>query len=258
VVAHFREERQRESLSIIYPQRPGAGLFCIKHLPMPTPQARTALIAGASGLVGRELLAMLLASSEYGRVVALVRRPGLLKHPKLEERVVDFAALPAADASLAAEDFFCCLGTTIRVAGTQAAFRIVDHDYPLALAQLAKRAGAQRFLLISALGADANSGVFYNRTKGETERDLAAVGLPALWCLRPSLLDGPREEARPGERVALVIGRAIAPLMGGPLRRYRPVSTVAVARAMLRCALGDGSPPGAVESEDIARLGAAP
>ncbi|WP_374402207.1 oxidoreductase [Niveibacterium sp.] len=224
---------------------------------MPTSLPRTALIAGASGLVGRELLAMLLASPEYGRVIALVRRPSGLQHPKLDERMVDFAALPVADPTLAADDFFCCLGTTIRVAGTQEAFRIVDHNYPLALGQLAKSAGARRFLLISALGADADSTVFYNRVKGETERDLAALGLPALWCLRPSLLDGQRQESRPGERIALAIGRLIAPLMGGPLRRYRPVGAKTVARAMLRCALGDGGPPGAVESEEIARRGSA-
>ncbi len=257
MAAFFGKERQRESLSIIYLLRPGAGLFCIKHLPMPTSPLRTALIAGASGLVGRELLAMLLASPEYERVVALVRRPGGVQHPKLDERVVDFGALPAADPALVADDVFCCLGTTIRVARSQEAFRIVDHDYPLALGRLAKTTGARRFLLISALGADANSTVFYNRVKGETERDLAALGLPALWCLRPSLLDGRREEARPGERIALVVGRVIAPLMGGPLRRYRPVSTKAVARAMLRCALGDGCAAGVVESEEIARLGSA-
>ncbi len=200
---------------------------------------------------------MLLASPEYGRVVALVRRPTGLQHAKLHEQIVDFSALPADTPDLQADDVFCCLGTTIRVAGSQAAFRAVDHDYPLALGQLAKKVGAQRFLLISALGADAASKVFYNRTKGETERDLANLRLPALWCMRPSLLDGDRAESRPGERVALVFGRAVAPLMLGPLRRYRPISTVAVARAMLRCALGEGPAPGAVESEEIARLGEA-
>ncbi|MCX9156462.1 oxidoreductase [Niveibacterium sp. 24ML] len=216
---------------------------------------RSALIAGASGLVGQHLLSDLLHSEAYGRVIALVRRPLAVQHEKLEQRVVDFARLAEAPA-LAADDVFCCLGTTIRVAGSEAAFRAVDHDYPLALARLAHASGAQRFLIVSALGADAASKVFYNRVKGETERDIAALGMPACWYLRPSLLDGARTELRPGERIGLLIGRIVAPLMRGSLARYRPIGAATVARAMLRIATRDAAAPGVVESEVIARLGA--
>lgn len=216
--------------------------------------ARTALIAGASGLVGQHLLSGLLHSQVYGRVIALVRRPLELQHNKLEQRIVDFGAL-RKEPDLAADDVFCCLGTTIRVAGSEAAFRTVDHDYPLALAQLAHANGARRFLLVSALGADPRAKVFYNRVKGETERDIAALGLPACWYLRPSLLDGARTESRPGERIGLLIGRAVAPLMCGALARYRPIAVDVVARAMLRIAVDDAVAPGAIESEVIAQLG---
>ncbi|GAA5180942.1 oxidoreductase [Niveibacterium umoris] len=220
------------------------------------PATRTAVIAGSTGLVGRHLLDALLACNDYARVIALVRRASGLSHPKLEERVVDFARLDETALALPIDDVYCCLGTTIRVAGSQAAFRIVDHDYPVALARLAVARGAKRFLLISALGAHPAASVFYNRVKGETEHDIAKLGLAELWCFRPSLLDGERAESRPGERLGLALGRFVSPLMWGSLRRYRPIRAETVARAMLRCALGTGAVPGPVESEAIAQIGA--
>ncbi|HWR34300.1 MAG TPA: NAD(P)H-binding protein [Clostridia bacterium] len=189
----------------------------------------SALIAGATGLVGSTLLHQLLATPAYHRVTALVRRPLSLNHPRLDSRVVDFDALsdiPPCD------DVFCVLGTTIKTAGSQAAFRRVDLEYPFALALAARAQGAQ-FLLVSSVGADANSRNFYLRTKGELENALRGLGFPALHIFRPSLLLGHRAENRPGERVAMAIAPVIAPALVGSLRRYRPIAATAVARAMV-------------------------
>ncbi len=151
------------------------------------------------------------------------------------------------------DDLFCCLGTTIRKAGSQEAFKRVDHDYPLALARLGKTVGAQQFLLVSALGADAQSSVFYSRVKGETERDIAAIGLPKVSFMRPSILLGERHERRPGERAGIFVGKLIAPLLLGPLRKYRPIHADDVAAAMLYVANHDVR-PGPVDSDQIAWL----
>ena len=167
---------------------------------------RTAVVAGASGLVGGCLLRLLLADLDYGRVVSLGRRTLDMRHPKLEQQVVDFLALERLEHFPRADDVFSCLGTTIRAAGSREAFRRVDHDAVVALARAAHQAGATRFLHVTALGAHPRSRVFYNRVKGETERDVAALGLPTVVALRPSLLDGPRQQVRPAERVE--IGRA--------------------------------------------------
>jgi uncharacterized protein YbjT (DUF2867 family) len=202
-------------------------------------ETRTALVAGASGLVGGLLLDGLLESPLYREVCSLGRRPLPKQHPKLIQRIVDFAqvegeALPAAD------DAFCCLGTTIKKAGSQEAFRAVDHDAVLAFAQAARKAGARRFLLVSALGADKGSRIFYNRVKGETEEDLKAVGFESLVLLRPSLLMGDRAESRPGERAAILVTKVLGPL----LRPFssRPIEASTVARAML--ALAKSAPGG--------------
>ncbi|RZI87858.1 MAG: NAD-dependent epimerase/dehydratase family protein [Microbacterium sp.] len=189
---------------------------------------RTALIAGASGLVGSHLLELLLADEHWDRVVSVGRRTLDVVHPRLEQRVVGFPQIgdvPAAD------DVFCCLGTTIKVAGSQDAFRAVDHDAVVALAAAAHRAGATQFLHVTALGASAGSRIFYNRVKGETERDVAASGIPTTVAFRPSMIDGHRPDAnRPGETIGLVAMRAVGPLLG----RLRPNRASDIARAMVR------------------------
>jgi uncharacterized protein YbjT (DUF2867 family) len=204
---------------------------------MPAP--RIALLAGASGLVGGHCLRLLLAEPAYGRVIALGRRALPLQHPKLEQKLVDFAHI--ADLVPRVDDVYCCLGTTIKKAGSQAAFRRVDHDYVVALAQAAKQAGARRFLLVSSLGANPRSRIFYSRVKGETERDVSAVPFAAVHIFRPSLLLGERAESRPLERLGSVAFGALAPLLAGPLRPYRPIPAETVARAMVRAALGKGT-----------------
>jgi uncharacterized protein YbjT (DUF2867 family) len=206
----------------------------------------TALIAGASGLVGSHLLPQLLESPEYDRVIALGRRPLALAHPKLASVTADFAALEKVTAELGCTDAYCCLGTTIRAArstgsgraGARENFRAVDQAAVLAFAWAARRNGAQRFFFISSLGADASSRFFYNRVKGETEEALEVLGFPTLGIFRPSLLLGPRPEFRLGERVSAVILWLAEPLLLGRLRPYRAISAEVVARAMLRCSFG--------------------
>lgn len=210
-----------------------------------------ALLVGATGLVGGFVMARLLAHPDYSNVEVWVRRELPLRDLKLIQRVVDFSNLPLQQVH--ADHVFCCLGTTIAKAGSEAAFRKVDHDYPLALAKLARSGGGKKFLMVSALGADATSSVFYNRVKGEVENAIVALDLPAVWFFRPSLLLGPRQENRPGERIGAVIGKLVAPLLIGGLRKYRPIHVDTVAAAMVYAATHD-APPGTIESDAIARL----
>ena len=197
--------------------------------------ARHALVIGATGLVGSELVDTLLADPAWTSVTILVRRKLDRSDAKLRIALVDFAQLDAL-VWPAIDDVFCCLGTTIRTAGSQAAFRRVDHDYPLAVARAALAHGAQRFLFVSAMGADPRATVFYSRVKGELERDAAALPYRAVVALRPALLAGARAESRRGERLALAV---LQPLRGLVPRNYRPVAAIAVARAMVAFAKRD-------------------
>jgi uncharacterized protein YbjT (DUF2867 family) len=210
----------------------------------PAAAPRTALLAGATGLVGSFLLERLLASMSYASVEVLARRDSGQTHPKLKSEIVDFARLD--ERRVAADDVFCCLGTTIGQAGSQAAFRRVDYDYPVALARAAARGGAKRFLVVSALGANSASRVFYNRVKGEMEAAVRASGVPKVYVFRPSLLSGPRKESRLGEQVGLVAGALLGPLLG----KYRPIHADLVAAAMLNAAEQD-LPADTFESERI-------
>ncbi len=199
-------------------------------------EARTALIAGATGLVGGFVMEELLRDDLYREVRALLRRPLGREHPKLTEVVVDFDRLDEHPDAFRVDDVFCCLGTTIKKAGSQAAFRKVDHDYVVAVARLARAAGARRFLLVSSIGADASTSNFYLSVKGATEDAVAACGFPAFHVFRPSLLTGPRQESRPGERAGVMVSRFVAPLLIGGLRRYRPIEARTVAAAMVAAA----------------------
>jgi len=194
--------------------------------------ARRALIAGATGLVGARLLAALLADPAYGAVRVLARRPLPVDHPKLTVDVIDFDRLQEV-AFPRVDDVFCCLGTTIAVAGSQDAFRRVDFEYPLAIARAGRAAQARQFLFVSAMGANARSPVFYNRVKGELEQAVARLGYRTAIAFRPSLLSGDREERRSGERIALAVLQPLRFLLPA---RYRPVAADAVAQAMRDCA----------------------
>lgn len=205
------------------------------------------MLAGASGLVGGHLLRLLLEDPRWDRVISFGRREVDVRHDKLEQRVV---ALPLIGELPPVDDVFCALGTTIKKAGSRDAFRAVDHDAVVALAQAARRAGTSGFLHVTAMGADPGSRVFYNRVKGETERDVAAVGITTTAAFRPSILDGERTDSRPAEQLGLVVMRALGPVLG----HYRPTAAENVAAAMLRVA-GDREPGSrTVDAGEIARL----
>jgi uncharacterized protein YbjT (DUF2867 family) len=214
------------------------------------PHPRTAVLAGASGLVGGHLLQELLASPAYEKVTVLVRKPLAVSHPKLVQVAVDFERLDAYREHFQVDDVFCCLGTTIKIAKTKEAFERVDHHYPLELGRLAAEASAGKFLIITALGSNANSRIFYNQVKGRVERDLQKLPLRELHIFRPSLLLGKRAEFRLGERIASLFTFA----MVGPLAKYKPIRAATVARAMMRVATSAASAPSAVHIYESARI----
>ncbi|MGH8061252.1 MAG: NAD-dependent dehydratase [Pseudoxanthomonas sp.] len=205
------------------------------------------LLAGASGMVGREVLRQALADPRIGEVVAPTRRP-LAASAKLLNPRVDFDALPADAAWWEVDAAICTLGTTIREAGSQAAFRKVDHDYPLAVARHALAHGASTFVLTSASGANADSRIFYSRTKGELERDLRELGYRSLTLVRPGLLGGERERRRPLEHAGMKLLGAVGPLLP---RRYRVVPASQLAATLLQAALGAQPGVRVIESEMI-------
>lgn len=206
-------------------------------------------MAGATGLVGRALVAALAADrAAWPEVVALSRRPIAALPPGVALKETDFETLGAADVPAGTTAAFCCLGTTIAKAGSQEAFRHVDHDLVLRFARACHKAGVPAFHVVSALGADAGSRVFYNRVKGETERDVRSVEFPSCTVYRPSLLLGERDESRPAERASILLMRATGPLWAGPLRKWRGIPAERVARAMTACARGAPSGFHVVES----------
>ncbi|WXL26633.1 oxidoreductase [Ectopseudomonas mendocina] len=204
------------------------------------------LIAGASGLTGEYLLDRLLNEPTITKVVAPSRRP-LAPHPHLHNPTGELLhVLPQLSGPV--EVAFCCLGTTIKQAGSQEAFRAVDYDLVVAFAQRARELGARHLIVISALGANSTSSVFYNRVKGEVEQALQAQGWPQLTIVRPSLLIGPRREYRLGERLLAPLSR----LLPG---KYRGISAGVLARAMWRLALEEGNGTRIIESDQLRRLG---
>lgn len=215
---------------------------------------KSALIAGATGLTGSKLVEVLLDRPEYDRVTVLVRRPLELEHPKLEQIQVDYYRLVDYKKHFQVDDVFCCLGTTIKKAGSQKAFRRVDYDYPVALAQLAKSAGAKNFLVVSAMGADSRSNIFYNRVKGQMEDSLKKMELPALHIFRPSLLLGDRKEFRLGEKAASLASPVFTPLLRGGMKKYKPIQAEQVAQAMCAAAQSESGGVHIYPSDEIAEL----
>lgn len=204
------------------------------------------LLAGASGMTGEHLLDRLLNEPTVERVLAPSRKP-LAEHPHLENPVGELPdLLPALNGPV--HTAFCCLGSTIKQAGSQEAFRAVDHDLVVAFAARARELGARHLLVVSAIGADSGSSVFYNRIKGQTEEALKAQGWPQLTIARPSLLLGPRNEFRLGERLA-------APLLRWLPGKHRAIDVTALARALWRLALEEGEGLRIVESDELRRLG---
>lgn len=220
---------------------------------------KTVVIAGASGVVGSRALAHLLARADVGSVLAVGRRPLLVQHEKLSSKTADLQS-PGAISRELPEDVaiaVCSLGTTMRRAGSRAAFRAIDHDAVVAFAEGARERGASRFVLVSSLGADARSRNFYLKTKGEAEQACARLGYPQLTLVRPSFIDdeGARAEHRCGERIALRLSRALFSVVG-KTSRYAPITANTIGRAVVHLAFDDTDQPvRIVESDALHVLG---
>ena len=197
---------------------------------------KTALLIGGSGLIWGHCLAYLLADDHYDRVKALVRHPLAAAHPKLIQHQVNFERLQHHFAGIQADDVYCCLGSTLKKAGSQSAFYRVDFTYPAEIARLSLKNGAEQFLLVSALGADPESSIFYNRVKGEIEQAIAGYGFSGFYIFRPSLLLGARKERRPAEELGKRLLPCFSFVFKGPLKRYKPIEAQAVASAMVTTA----------------------
>jgi uncharacterized protein YbjT (DUF2867 family) len=200
--------------------------------------------------VGGHVLDLLLADDEVWEVHALGRRSLGRAHAKLTEHLVDFEKLDVA--GIRVDEVYACLGTTIKVAGSQERFRRVDHDYSAAVARLARDEGARRLALVSSVGASPTAASFYLKVKGETERDIEALGYETLAILRPSMLLGERTEKRTGEKIGIAVARALSFAMVGGLRGYKPIEARDVAAAMV-VALREGETGSRVIEHDAIR-----
>lgn len=199
-------------------------------------EQRTAIVAGATGLVGGHLVDQLLKNDLYEKVFLFTRKPLEIQHAKIQQFIVDFERLKPSELPQRADDVYCALGTTIKKAGSQAAFYKVDHDYVVNMAGYAASIGAVRFLVVSAMGANAKSRIFYNRVKGEMEFAISRLLIKEKHIFRPSLILGKRNEFRFGEYLAQKFAGSLSFLFVGPLKKYRPIKAEAIARAMIATA----------------------
>ncbi|MGE6513757.1 NAD(P)H-binding protein [Lysinibacillus sphaericus] len=215
---------------------------------------RAAIVVGATGLTGASLVEQLCENDEYVSVTVIARRKPAFEHAKLEVKIRNFDTLEENDIAFAHE-LYCCLGTTIKKAGSREGFEKVDFDYPLAIASLAKKRGIPHLLVITAMGANESSLFYYNRVKGKLEYELMELGLQRLSIVRPSLLVGERTEFRFGEKVGEKALKFVKPLLVGPLKRSRAIEASQVAKAMIVIALyGKELPITIYPSQDLASL----
>ncbi|MFZ3591133.1 oxidoreductase [Bacillus sp. DJP31] len=213
-------------------------------------ERKTALVVGATGLVGTELVKILVEAKEYEKVVVWVRKSTGMTNEKLEETIIDFDKIESYKLDKA-KHVFCCLGTTIKKAKTKENFKKVDFDYPVSLAKRAKESDVSNFLVISAMGANEKSGIFYNAVKGQMEEELKRIGLKGLKIFRPSLLLGERNEFRLGEKIAEVVSKGIPFLFNGSLKKYKPIYGSIVAKAMYKAAVEELPGCEVFESKEI-------
>jgi uncharacterized protein YbjT (DUF2867 family) len=212
---------------------------------------KTALIAGATGLVGSELLKLLLKSTEYRTIHLFTRKTLNIDSDEIIEHILNFDELDNLKLDFPVDHVFCALGTTIKKAGTKENFSKVDLEYVVNLGKKAKEMNAQKFLVISSLGANPKSMIFYNRVKGEAETELKKLSLPHLFIFRPSLLIGKRRDHRIGEKTAVSVYKVLAPVFSGPLKKYKGVEAKKVAIAMMLTALKNEEPFKIIESDEI-------
>lgn len=216
---------------------------------------RTALIFGSTGLTGGHCLTALLNSDRYKKVISLVRRSAGLQHPKLKEHIIDFNKLTDYHQLIQADDLYCCMGTTIKKAGSKEQFKKVDFHYPFEIAKIAVTNGAKQFMLVSSIGADAKSLFFYTKVKGELEQAINHLGYETVHILQPSFLLGNRQEFRAGEKFGIAAAKAMQVLMVGPLKKYRGIEAKTVAEVMLALANRQEKGRFVWESDEIQELG---
>ncbi|HEY4289573.1 MAG TPA: NAD(P)H-binding protein [Puia sp.] len=197
---------------------------------------KKAILFGASGFVGSCLLKDLLNNPDYSEVTVVVRKDLNISHPRLRTLIGDYASLPDLKAGIQADEVFITLGTTKKKTPDEKLYYQIDHDYPVLAAKTAKESGAKAVFVVTAVGANAGSGIFYVRTKGETERDIIALGLEHTHIFRPSMIMGDRKESRPLERFLIGLFRVINPVFGSS--KYRGIGGAAIARAMNNAAAG--------------------
>ena len=209
-----------------------------------------AIIIGATGLCGNHCLNKILIDPDYSEVEIWVRKVTGITHPKLKEKIMDFNTIETLD-NTDAQHVFCCLGTTIKKAGSQANFYKTDHDYVISAAKIAARSGAKKFLYISSIGANSKSKNFYLRTKGKVEEDLKTICKDGLFIFRPSMLMGKRSEFRFGEQIGKGFMNVFGFLFFGKLKKYRGIEASAVAEAMIREAKSEKTGINIIESDKI-------
>jgi len=215
---------------------------------------KTALIIGSSGLIGSQLLELLLESNAYIKVITFVKRDSGIQHSKLEQHIIDFDQPETYKELVVGDDFFCTIGTTIKNAGSQEAFRKVDFEYPKEFAAIALKSKIKQFLIISSLGADANSGNFYLKTKGEIQDFLRECNFESVTVLQPSLLLGNRKEFRLGEKIGSFFMKLFSFLLIGNLKKYKPIQSEAVAKAMFSIAQKNYKGFHIIESNEIQEI----
>lgn len=217
---------------------------------------KTAVIAGATGLVGGHLLDLLMDDPAYSSIKVLTRRSLGGDDGKLKEIIIeDFSEMESHADALKADDYFCCLGTTMKKAGSKAAFKKVDFEYPVTFAAIARENNAQSYHLISAMGANSSSLVFYNRVKGEAENAIQAMKLKKAFIYRPSIIDGKRSESRASEGIALSVMGKLDFLFKGPLKKYGVIHAKTIASAMLKMAKESQSNFKIILSDEIEQIG---
>lgn len=199
--------------------------------------AYKAIIAGSSGLIGSNLLNLLPHHPDFSEIIALVRKPSAITHPKLAEVVIDFNELTEYSLQLTGGVLFCGLGTTLKQTPHLKDYRKIEHDYPVELAKIAFKNNISQYHFVSAMGANASSRTFYTRLKGETEKDFKSLKINSLHIYRPSLLDGDRKENRLFEKIPIQFMRMINPLLTGSMKKYRSIAAGKVASAMLNQSL---------------------
>jgi uncharacterized protein YbjT (DUF2867 family) len=216
---------------------------------------KTALIIGSTGLIGSQLLKFVLDSNDYLEVVTFVKRDTGIKHKKLTQHIIDFDAPETYKDLIIGDDFFCTIGTTIKKAGSKKAFRKVDFEYPRQFAAFALQNKVKQFLIISSLGADTKSGNFYLKIKGEIEDFLKDCNFESVSILQPSLLLGNRTEFRLGEKVGAFFMTTLSFLFLGNLKKYKPIESKTVAKALLKIAQTNNKEFKIYESDAIQEIG---